>query len=425
MRAFLFLASLVLAPLSSVSADVIGAGYGLDSTRAVPAGAVHATRADRSRVMFDGSLVWLEADDGSFLTLLASIGPATFPSFVALDPGESYALIGESTNGGLYRVPLVPGPAVFLASLAFNYDAAFADASTAFVSAATCGFGCGNQIWTLDTQTGATSLVASVPGPSGPLARSSAGDLYYAVQSDTFPTPPGAVAIVRWSSAQLAGGPFPLGLAQASTFTSGLDGGAALRIDPVAGHLFVAETVYGADSSLTEIDRFGVVVGTVAESVDPMGSVEILGTAGAGGLAVFQPQGRELRYRTTDFNQFTAQVAAVSPRRPVLTTVPGPGDTMTLQVSGARPLSAVFVISGPVGLYSPQETAHDLGNYLFWTGIPFGNIRRAGIQFVTDATGAGQYTFSNPPAIQGTRVLQVLVRDASGTFRGSSNAAFN
>ena len=44
---------------------------------------------------------------------------------------------------------------------------------------------------------------------------------------------------------------------------------------------------------------------------------------------------------------------------------------------------------------------------------------------VADANGDGSFTFSNPAPIQGTRVIQVLVRDANGTLRGSSTTVTN
>jgi hypothetical protein len=430
MRSFYFSGALVALSLP-LHADTTGPGWGQDFIRVLTAQtafASHDTLANGDRIVYDGSTLWREQDDGTVTQILGSTTANFFATFVEVDPAETFVVFGESSTGGIYRVPLAsPGGMLFpIAALNFNYDLAFeAGGNSALVSAATCGFGCGNEIHRLDLSTGATTLVAGVTGPSGPLAFSAAGDLYYAVQSDTFPTPPGAVSLVRWSAAQVASGPYPLTLARANLFTPGLDGGSSLAFDPQYGHLFLGESNFGATSRVIEIDRFGAVVGEVASSPDFMGKVEVFDAPGDGVLGAFQPAGARLQYRTTEFNQVTSQIVRVSPRRPELSAVQNGDGTMTVSLSGATPGTSAFVISGPAGLYSPTESATDLVTYLFWSGIPFGSIRRAGIQFLTDATGAGTFTFQNPPPIQGTRVIQVLVRDAQGVFRGTSTAVFN
>jgi len=420
-------AILALAP-ALLATDTIGPGWGLDEVRGLTqptAMASHDTLANGNRVVYDGSIVWLEQDDGTVLATLGSTLPS-FASFVEADPTGTFALFGESTNGVIFRVPLAGGAIVPLTTLPLNYNLVYeAGNATALVSAATCGFGCGNEIYRLDVTTGATSLVANVTGPSGPLAFAANGDLHYAVQVDTFPTPPGSIDLVRWTAAQIANGPFPLTLAQASVFAPGLDGGAYMAFDPEFGHLFVTESVYLGTSSVTEIDRFGAVVGPAASSIDFLGKVELFDAPGAGVMSAWQPSGARLQYRTTDFNQGTSQIVRVSPRRAVLVAQQNGDGTMTCTITGAQPNSSCFVISSRLATYDPNASAHDLMTYLFWTGMPLANIRRAGIQFTTDATGSGSFTFQNPPPIQGTRVIQALVRDANGTFRGSSTTVTN
>jgi hypothetical protein len=421
-------AILALAP-ALFATDTIGPGWGLDEVRVLTAPTAFAnydTLANGNRVVYDGSTLWLEQDDGVVLATLGST-PGTSPNFVEADPTGTFVLFGEYSTGLIYRSALAGGGIVPLTTLPQNYALVYEPGgSTALVSAATCGFGCGNEIHRLDVTSGATTLVASVTGPSGPLALAANGDLYYAVQVDTFPTPPGAIDVVRWTAAQVASGPFPLTLAQASAFTTGLDGAGSMAFDPAFGHLFVSQAVYLGVSSVTEIDRFGTVVGPAASASanDTMGKLEIFDAPGAGSLGAWQPAGARLQYRTTDFNQGTSQIVRVSPRRPGLTAQQN-GPTMTCTITGAQPSSSCFVISSLVALYDPNESAHDLALYQFWTGMPLANIRRAGIQFNTDANGTGSFTFQNPPSIQGTRVIQVLVRDANGTFRGSSATVTN
>ena len=60
------------------------------------------------------------------------------------------------------------GP-VQLATLTFSYDAAFSPAGELFVSAATGGFGAGNDIFKVALPGGALTQIAHVGGPSGPL----------------------------------------------------------------------------------------------------------------------------------------------------------------------------------------------------------------------------------------------------------------
>jgi len=431
-RLSLFTSSALVALSSPLFAlDTTGAGWAPDSVRVLPfasAFASHDTLSNGDRIVFDGTLIWLEQDDGTFIATLAATPVPSFASFIEVDPSETFAVMGESSNGVIYRLALTGGlaPLVPLATLAYNYDLAYeVGGATAIVSAATCGFGCGNEIHRLDVATGATTLLAAVAGPSGPVAVSSVGDLYYATQSNAFPTPPAAVDVIRWSATQIATGPFPLTQAQSTLFTGGLGGGSSMAFDPQFGHLFFGESVYGGTSSVLEIDRFGAIVGECATSVDFQGKVEVFDAPGAGSLGAFQPAGARLQYRTTDFNQGTSQIVRITPRRPELVAVQNPGGTMTVTLTGGRPLTGAFVISGPTALFNVTESAYDLTTYQFFTGLSFANIRRAGVQFVLDANGDGSFTFANPAVIQGTRKLQVLVRDTNAVFRGSSTTITN
>lgn len=410
--------------------DTVGAGFGADSAQALPsytAFASYDTLPNGNRLVYNGAEIYIEAADGTFLQTIAGTPMPGYPSFLQVDPTETFAILGESTNGAIYRVSLT-GTLTPLATLAFNYAFTFEPgAATGLVSAAVCGkTGCTNFLQRLDVTTGALTPIAMIDGPSGPVAFSPAGDLYYATQSNSWPTPPGFVDILRWSSAQVATGPFPLTAARATVFVNGLDGGESLAFDPQFGNLFVSGSPGGENGRILEIDRYGQVVGTVASSLDYIADIEIFEGAGDGAMAAFQPAGKRLQYRATDFVLATARVVRVSPRRPELVAVQNMDGTMTISLTGATPNSSCFVISSQTSLYNPIETAHDLGNYAFWTGMPYpNNIRRVGNQITADANGNGSFTFANPAAIQGTRVVQVLVRDASGVLRGASNTVTN
>ncbi len=424
------LASALVALASPLCAlDTVGAGFGADSAQALPsytAFASYDTLANGNRLVFDGALVYFEAADGTFLQTIAGTPMVGFPSFLQVDPTETFAILGESTNGALYRVSLT-GTLTLLGTLDFNYAFTFEPgAATGIVSAAVCSATCTNILHRLDVTTGATTPIATIDGPSGPVAFSPAGDLYYATQSNSYPTPPGFVDILRWSAAQVARGPFPLTAARATVFVNGLDGGESLAFDPLFGNLFVSGSPGGMDGRILEIDRYGQTVGTVASSLDYVSDVEVIDVAGDGALAAFQPAGKRLQYRATDFNTGTARVVRVSPRRPELTAVQHMDGTMTISLTGATPNTSCFVISSQTSLNNPVESAHDLGSHLFWTGMPYpNNIRRLGNQIMADAIGNGSFTFANPTAIQGTRVVQVLVRDSSGVLRGASATVTN
>lgn len=419
------LALAVFAPTLSF-ADTIGAGYGHDATVTLSAGTtigVHDTLSNGNRVVYDGSQVWIENDAGAVLQVLAMTLFA-FPSFIEADPTQTFAVFGESSTGGLYKLALTPSAPAPLTTLALNYDLVYESANTALVSAAAAGSG--NEIYRVNLTTGATNMIAVVSGPSGPIAISGAGDLYYATQTFTFPTPAGAVSIIRWTASQIATGPFPLTEARASVFALNFDGGASMAFDPVFGNLFLSESVFGGTSSIVEIDRTGSVVGDVATSLETMGKVEMVDRPGNGACAAFQPAGRALKYRATNFGpSTTSKIVTLSPRRPQLTSVQNPNNTMTCTLTGGWPNASGYVISGNVADYTSPETAYDLVKHLFWTGMPLNAIRRAGITFPTNASGNGSFTFSNPPGSQGLFVIQVFVTDPVGIYRGVSTTAFN
>lgn len=422
----IFTAAALALVLPIASADTIGAGFGADHVTTLSALTTYAaydTLSNGNRVVYDGSQVWIENDAGTVLQVLGNPSTPSFADFIEVDPTETFAVLGESNHGNLYKVSLATGGPTFLATIPFNYDLAYLNGNTAYVSAASTSFSF-NDLYSLDLTSGATTLLANASGPSGPLAISAAGDLYYATQSNAFPTPPGAVSIIRWTAAQLAG-VLPLTQGDATVFTSNLDGAASMVFDPAFGNLFLSESVYLGASSVVEIDHAGQVIGRAAVSLDTLGKIEIFDTPGDGACAAYQPAGRELKFRTTDFNNGLSRVTTISPRRPTLTSVQNDDGTMTLTVAGGLPNGTSFLILGNLSQYSPIESYYDFGGYRFWTGMTVSALRRTQIYVGLDGTGTGSYTFNNTPSIQGLFALQALAIDGSGVFRGSSTTAFN
>ncbi|MCC7171261.1 MAG: hypothetical protein IT459_12485, partial [Planctomycetes bacterium] len=157
--------------------------------------------------MFDGSSV-VEIDPATGVIVRVMLTPAafTFGSFLALDPTSTFLVFGESSNGTLTRIPLDGSPASHLATVQFNYDGAFDARGALFVAHGNVTF-TGTNLVRIDVDTGAVQTIASLPGPSGPIAIDGAGNVLYGVNSPAFPAPPGSGSIVAFSAAQVAGAP--------------------------------------------------------------------------------------------------------------------------------------------------------------------------------------------------------------------------
>jgi hypothetical protein len=390
----------------------------------------YASLSDGTRVVFNGQDIDRVADDGTLLLHYGSTPTFVFTGFLRVDPSETFALIGESSNGDIFKITLSSPGISTLANVPFNFDAVFEDAGHVFVSAAPCSFGCGNAIVRLDVTNGATSICATVSGPSGPITKAPNGDVYYGLQDGGFPPPSGSGAVLVWTDAQLTSGIVQTE-ATATPFVTGLDAVSSLAIDAVYGHVFVADVslIFSTDvTHVREFDAFGDLVENVVESDNNVTNLELFYGPGPGSLQSFQPaNGVTMKLRATNWSASTSRVLTLRPKRPVATTS-GPGLTgpglVTLKVTGAVPNSTVHVISSPVGNYNPTESAHDMGNYLFVSGMPLNMIHHVATVH-TNTAGTGTYTYSNPGNQQGTLVFQALIADAPAHYTGSSTAAFN
>ncbi len=406
--------------------DGLAHGYSLDERRAIGVFDAYATLSNGDRVVFDGVALYRTASDGTFLASLGSLASYGFPSFVLPDPTETYALVGESSDGVIYKVALSGASVAPLTDLDFNFEAFFEDSGHVLVSAAPCGFSCGSEIYRVDVTTGVQTLVASVSGPSGPLARASNGDVYYVRQSDTFL--PGTWSILRWTASQIGAGPV-LVEADAAFIASGLDGGADLAIDHVRNHLFVAEAEFGSPSHIVEFDFNGTRLGEVVESANWLGNLEFAFGAGPGSFEAYQPAvGVTLRYRSTHYGVPSySDIVTVRPRRPVASIsgpgLTGPGD-VTVLVEGGAPNGSLVMLLSPDRLYNPVESTYDLGTFLFHTGMASGTIHSVA-EVPTDFSGRGSWTYHNRGNMQGTGVIQAWIKNSGGVRIASSTTVFN
>ena len=408
--------------LPPFQSDAIAPGLAVEGpARSIGAYDAYATLPDGDRVVFDGLEVDLVHDDGTLVAVLGTTSRYGFPSFVVQDPTHAYALVAESSGGKIRRVDLGGAGMTFLAHLDFAYDLVFEDGPSALVSAAPCGFGCGSEIDRVDLLTGTVSLVASVSGPSGPLARDADGNLYYGIQNSQGPVP-----ILRWTKAQVEGGAV-LHEADATVFAAGLDAPSSMRFDPVSGHLIVADSPFGSTSRIREFAAAGQPLGSLVESALYLSNVEPDVTAGPGSCQAFQPEGVALRFRRTDFAASTSEIRTLHAVRPQA-SMSGPGlsgpGPVTFHVSGGFPNASLIVVVGLKSTYDPSEPTYDLGAFLLHTGIDLHHARRL-TTLATDARGAASFTFQNPGGLEGTRMFQGWIRDPNGILVGTSTAASN
>lgn len=395
-----------------------------------PGGSLTATLADGDVLAFDGATLDRYDVSGTYEATLTTFSPAVWTGLLAVDPGETYALVGESTTGAIYRVDLTLGGRVLLATLANNYDADFEDPSHAVISAAACGFGCGNELHRLDTTTGVTTLLVTVLGSSGPVAVESDGDLLYGIVSDAFPPPAGASSVLRWDAAVLTGNPV-LTETEATIVGAGYEAVGSLAIDPVDGRVYVTENDFN-----TGLNRIREVNGPAAGA-----PVLIEGTSwnwitnlefrGGDGVALFRPYqpeaGGQLLYTTTDF-VLLAERNELRPERPYL-TLAGAGTTgsgdVDFTLHAGVPGGMGWIYYGPSSLYSPTELPLWLngGGHFLFVGLDLGTLRADSGLFLLDGEGSGGTTLDHDGTLLGQVAFQALVLDGASP-RAISRVAF-
>ena len=118
----------------------------------------------------------------------------------------------------IYEVDLASGSTAPLATIPGNYDLAF-DVTPGLAYVASnifdADFGAGvvlspNEIHRIDLATGATELVASYTGFSGPLSVNEFGDLFAGQFPETFSFPPDSIRALLFDDASLDSGSFKL-----------------------------------------------------------------------------------------------------------------------------------------------------------------------------------------------------------------------
>jgi hypothetical protein len=430
MQPRLVVAAIVCAWLPATGAtaqDLAAPGYSLHALP-YPGQLYTATFAGGDVLAFDGIAITRHDASGAMLTTYATLPAFVFASFMLLDSAEQYALLGESSNDQIWRLDFPSGALVPLASLHFNFDAIQRDATTWYVSAATCGFNCGNEIWRLDASSGATELRAQLVGPSGPIALDPAGNLYYASQSAAFPAPPGSTSILFLLGSQLASGPV-LQPANAFPIAMGFDGGSDLAYDASTKRLLLAETNLG--SGLNRIVFVGSHPSNSPVVVDGanghwISNLELAPAATVGVFSAFQPPGDRLRYNTTDFALAHAR-RAVETQRPALALggagASGPG-RLDIAIDGAPPAGwALLAFASGAALAGAESPLPLLGGIPLWSPLPLASTVLVPRLVPIDAAGHGLRSVAHDGSVIGQLALQALLLGADAAPAATSGVA--
>ncbi|MFG0318205.1 MAG: hypothetical protein ACF8XB_13100 [Planctomycetota bacterium JB042] len=318
------------APLAAAAVDVPD-GFAVTSVSIAPAGALAGAldRLPNGRLaLFDGvELAEIDPLTGSKVLTLHTPPSAVYASFVRTDPTGTYALFGETSNHEIWRVPLAGGPATLVATLPYSYACWFRAPGRAVIAHGDASFQ-STRIVELDVDTGATDVLADVPGPSGPVAFDDEGNLYYGTNDPSFPAPPHQQTVLRFSADAVlsALGPTHLTDTQATVFAAGFTAISSFAFDG-EGDLLVGDSI---DGVVTEIGPNGTSKGALAveshgsfPSVGPLAFVP--GTAPGAQFAPYQPEEAGTLYAlSTDFLTFN-DLNRITPRRAVASaSPPGP-----------------------------------------------------------------------------------------------------
>lgn len=407
-------------------------GYLVAAASTLPPYAVFAPLASGGRLEFDGVSVRRVPELVGGSPALLQLPAFAFPSFLIVDPSESIAIAGESTNHGLWRIDLVNGGATLLANVLYDFDAVFEGSSSVLVSAATCGFSCGNDLARVDLSNGAVTTIGNVNGPSGPLCFVRGGDLVYAQQSHLFPAPPGSVTLLRWSAATLASGAF-LSEANATVLASGIDGASDLAFDERSGLLFVSASTYtttlGAESAILAFDLDGRLVATVARGNRWLGQIALRASGGAGWCAPFEPLGVELWASSSDFvTSMPSELLRIEPARASATTsgqgLQGRG-RVRCELDGAPPLGRAWLFAAPIALFDATEPRATFMGASIPLAAPAAAWQPIAASRPTDVFGRATFEWIAPPSAHGTHVVQAVFVDHQGRVAGTSASAFD
>lgn len=407
----LTLSGFVLSP----EADAQGAQPGWADTAINDAAAFtsRATLSDGRIVSYDGQLVNLVSADGLTTTLLHDFGVFTFSGILEVSPDETFAVVGESSNGDIFTVDLSLGGATFVTNIPFNFDAVWEDSDNLLISAGAPTF-TDNNVIRLNVPTGTQTLLAMVGGPSGPIGIDPLGNVYLALIPSGFPAPPASTDVVVFPAPLLTGSPVlsefdsgPVGL--------GFDGASSMVVSDL-GLVYLSENNFGAGTN-----RVWAVNGSPVNSEliyeGPTGDWVTFDRFDAGtGPGVFsgyQPSvsGRILCERT-DFGTFDDRFD-LTPQRPEMTattSVVGTGVGFTLDVTDGRPNSPVILAYAATPAPGTPEIAAIPSALPLLTAFDLGTLQVFPFPLLLDGNGEFSVSFATG-AISGVSFQGLMLDD--------------
>jgi hypothetical protein len=414
---------------SSAFADVASPGYQVTEAPNFAFAAVTCEVEGGDVVTFDGSSVdrWTAA--GAFVANLATYPAFVFPAFVRATPDGLAVVVGDSGSGGpggaLARVALDGSGRTPIASIVFPYDAAFLQDGRLVVSAATQGFGMGNDLELVQLAPPLVTPLGHVAGPSGPVVVARNGDLYYGALDPNVTPPPGSCEIVRWPAPLVASGG-PLDDNNSIVVASGFDNASSLAFDPLKNKLYLVENDYpSAAHNIWRVKTTKANSALILSSTQFVGGLRFRAGASDATFDAFQPaDGLNLVYESTDFFSFS-NLDTLAPLRPVM-TLSGAGTTgigaVTLTVTGGVPNGSALLSYCSQVAIAPTEFSYPLPKFLHHSPFDLNSTVRFDFLIPADANGTSSISFWNPGGLLGLYGYQFMVGNPNGTLIGSSNA---
>lgn len=232
-----------LACTAGTAASLYAPGYyASDLEISVPSGAFVSgfdLLPNGSFVINDGRSIRELSRTGQPDVDLYTFDTQVYGSFVRYNPADGRVYFGESSTGSVSAFSYAdPGTVTSLATILNNFDMDFRNGVPYVV-------GCDStwsetSIYLLDGSS--TDLIATCPGPSGPIAFDAVGDLIYVPASYTNMT-----RIVKWTSAQVAGaiGASSLSVSNSSILAA-IEAGYGAAINSAGGLMFTNNSVWPA-----------------------------------------------------------------------------------------------------------------------------------------------------------------------------------
>lgn len=415
---------LLLSLAGAVAAQQIQDGLAHQVTPLPPtAGAVCLLGANDA-VWFDGQRLWRQQSNQP-KAILQLPSPVFWSFTIRTDPG--HVLFGENSTGALWLVPLAgPVPTAPLCTVPFNYDAALLSPGAVVVSMRPAGFSGGTDLLVIDLATAQRWVLASIPGPSGPVAIAANGDLFYATASSLFPTPPGLTSILRFPRATIDQAILDrrrLSAGDAIVVRSGLDAASDLCFDDDDDLLF-ADWMNNTIGELNDATGSSPSLGAPLAAYGALPGAAMLQFAGAGGSGVFepfQPARGTLYVHETDYFS-TSSIRALRAARPELTVPPAtpvPSGPFALLV-GHAPANAFGLLAMAIGAAGPDVALTLPGSEgpLVWNPTSAAAVF---VPFVVDAAGNATIATTNPGFSPATAVtVQAAFVGANGALASTA-----